>query len=352
DVALDDEAWHDLDDEDGWIDAVLSRIPAQQVPPVVPELLAVRDLDLVRDDGWAAALPLLASDPRARPALVEPAYVQLADGTRHTVRPYTAWWLRAHARLDGQALGSLCAADAEPTVRALLPPLPVELDGDVVRALGLARTLDELARDPDLLLERLAQESVDLGAEQLAAIYAALVSAGTDPTEVAPPAILRVPDGSRTRLARADDVVVADGPHWLQLGLPAVLPGPPELAQLLDVPLAAEVHDPSPSGGGVETAVPDVVRQVIPNPPAGPPASYFEHDDLVVAGRSVQWWVDRHGMVHAATADGLARGVAWAAGQWDQRLVLAEALREPDAVPALLAERAYGDPGGWTGRVE
>lgn len=348
DVALDDEAWHDLDDEAGWIDAVLSGLPKQQLPPVVAELLAVRDLDLVRDDAWPAALPLLASDPAARPALVEPAYVLLADGTRHSVPSYTAWWLRTHARLDGEPVGSRCAADAEPIVRTVLPPLPVSLDDGAVDALGLARTLGDLARDPGLLLDRLARPALDLAAEDLAAVYAALVAAGPDPAEVSPPPAVRVPDGFRTRLAPAGDVVVADGPHWLQLGLPAVLPGPPELARLLDVPVAADVHDPSPDPGGVETPVPEVARQVIPSAAAGPPASYVEHDDLVVAGRSVQWWVDRNGTVHAATSDGLARGIAWAAGRWDLRLVLAEALRDPDAVPALLAERAYGDQSGRT----
>lgn len=344
DVTLDGEAWHDLDDEDGWIAAVLSGLPKQQLPPVVAELRAVRDLELVRDDAWEAALPQLASDPRTRAALVEPAHVLLADGTRHAVRPYTAWWLRTHARLGGHVLGSLCAPDAEPIVRKVLPPLPVALDDAAVRALGLPRTSSDLVREPDLLLERLAQASLDIAADELAAIYAALVGAGLDPADVVPPPVVRVPDGARTRVAPADEVVVADGPYWLQLGLPAVLPGPRELARLLDVPLAAEVHDPSPSAGGDETPVPDVAGLVVPDPPE----RYVEHSDLVVAGRSVEWWVDGRGTVHAATADGLARGVAWAAGRWDLRLVLAEALRDPEAVPALLAERAYCDLPGRT----
>jgi hypothetical protein len=38
----------------------------------------------------------------------------------------------------------------------------------------------------------------------------------------------------------------------------------------------------------------------------------------------------------------LARGLAWAAGRWEVRLELAEALRDPAVVPGLLAERAFG----------
>jgi hypothetical protein len=87
----------------------------------------------------------------------------------------------------------------------------------------------------------------------------------------------------------------------------------------------------------VETPVPDVVGFVLPSAPQ----RYVEHDDLVVAGRSVEWWVDDVGAVHAATADGLARGLAWAADRWGRRFVVAEVLRDPSVVNQLLAEQAF-----------
>jgi hypothetical protein len=87
----------------------------------------------------------------------------------------------------------------------------------------------------------------------------------------------------------------------------------------------------------VQTATPDVVRVVL----SDAPRRYVEHDDLVVAGRSVQWWVTEDGSIHAATADGLARGVAWATGRWELRFVLAEALRDPSTVGSLLAEQTF-----------
>jgi hypothetical protein len=51
--------------------------------------------------------------------------------------------------------------------------------------------------------------------------------------------------------------------------------------------------------------------------------------------------VDDSGIVHAATLEGLARGLAWAADRWDARLLLAAALAEPDRIEELLAERAW-----------
>jgi hypothetical protein len=337
DAVLDADGWHDLDDEAAWIDATLAELPDQDLPPVVPELLAIRDLDLVRDDSWPAALTTLASDPRTRPALLDPAYVLLADGSRRAVRSYPAWWLRTHAQIAGRPLATLCAADSEPQVRRVLAPLPGELDLAAARALGLVRTVADLVGEPDLLLDRLADPGVELSAAELGEWYSALARPGLDPDAVEPPDRVRVPAGSDTRLVAATEVVVATGPHWLQLDLPAVVPGPVALADLLDVPLAAELHDAEPDSDGVAVPVPAAVRRLLPNVADG----YVEHDELIVAGRPVDWWVDEQGAVHAATADGLARGLAWTSGHWAARFEVAEALRDPDVVPSLLAERTF-----------
>lgn len=339
DVPLDDESWHDLDDEDGWMAVIAERLPSQAFPPVLTELIAVRDLDLIGDDRWADALGRLASDPLTRRALTEPAHVLLADGSRQAVPPYTAWWLREHAQFGGVPLRLMGAADAEPPVRRLLATIPVPLDSAVNRALGLARTLADLAAEPDRLFDRLADPSLALSAADLSAVYAALIAADLEPDAVPPPERVRVPDGDGTRILPADEVVVADGPHWLQLSGSAVLPGGADLAALLDLPLASDLSDPYPSTSGRPADVPEAVGRLL----AEAAATYVEHDELQVAGTPVDWWVDPHGTVHAATADGLARGLAWAAGRWDARLELAEALRDPDAVPCLLAERTFSN---------
>jgi hypothetical protein len=331
-VGLDEHCEHDLDDEDGWVREVTAALPDQLIPPILVELTAVRDLDLVRYDAWPAALAALAVDPVTRPALVDPAYVHLADGSRWTVPAYTVWWLRQHAFVDGRPLGEYCAPRADPVLVELLEPLDAELDPAVVRALGLPASLTDA--DPSLLLDRLADPSLRIGAQVLAAVYTAI--AAVDSESVQPPARIRVPDGAETRLVDADEAVVADGPHWLQLGLPAVVPGPGVLADVLGVELAEHVYDAT-LDGGIQTPVPDLVLLALPDSPP----TYVEHDDLMVGGRPVDWWIDLDGMTHAATADGLARGLAWAAGRWDLRFVVAEVLRDPSSAPLLLAEQAF-----------
>ena len=340
DVTLDEDSWHDLDDEAGWTAAVVERLPRHDVPPMLTELVAVRDLDLVHDDRWPDALDMLASGVDTRRALTEPAHVLQADGSRQAVQPYTAWWLREHAQIEGIPLRLMAAADAEPLVRRLLTTVPVPLESAVSQAIGLARTMADLVGEPDRLLDGLADPSVRLPAADLGAIYTALVAADLEPDAVRPPERVRVPEGDWTRIVPADDVVVADGPHWLQLTGSAVLPGGADLAALLDLPLASDLSDPYPSSSGRVAEVPAAVARLL----AGASETYVEHDDLKVAGRSVDWWVDPDGTVHAATADGLARGLAWAAGRWEVRLELAEAFRDPDVVPGLLAERSFGIP--------
>ncbi|HEX6338414.1 MAG TPA: hypothetical protein VFZ85_15750 [Jiangellaceae bacterium] len=343
DVPVAEGSWHDLDDEGGWLAATVEHLPDQDIPPVLTELVAVRDLDLVDDGRWVEALGVLAAEPDTRRALTEPAHVLSGDGSRRSVLPYTAWWLREHAQVGGVPLGLMAASAAEPLVTRLLPAFPVPLDNAVTGALGLARTVADLAGEPDRLLDRLADPSLRLSATDLGAVYTALVAAGPEPESVTPPGRVRVPDGDSTRVVSADDVVVADGPHWLQLAGSVVLPGGSELSALLDLPLASEQFDPRPSSSGRRTEVPAAVRRLLPSAETtGAVTTYVEHDELLVAGTSVDWWVDPEGTVHAATADGLARGLAWAAGRWDVRLELAEALRDPAVVPDLLAERAFG----------
>ncbi|SDU44923.1 sacsin N-terminal ATP-binding-like domain-containing protein [Jiangella alkaliphila] len=332
DVTLEPDTWHDLDDEDRWVDDVLASLPAQPVPPLTGEFAAVADLDLVRGDAWAQVLEWLAADADARAAVVSPLRLTLADGGERTVPSYTAWWLRRHARIGGRPLTGLALPGADALVRALLPVAEVPVDDAFAAAVGLAREPGDL--DPDAVLSRLAEDDLELPAATLSLAYAAL--AAHDPAGVRPPDRIRVPDGIGSRVVPAGSVVVCDGPHWLQLGLPGLIHGPAALADLLDVDLASEVHDATVHEPGRRQPVPDIAHTIL----GDPPPTYVEHDDLVVAGTSVDWWPDGDD-VHAATLDGLARGLAWVTGQWAKRWVLAEALADPDALPALLADDAF-----------
>lgn len=338
DVALDDEFWHDLDDEDGWRAAVEAMLPSSDVPPLVSEFVAVGDLDLIRADAWPDALRLLAADQLTRAAVVDRAWIVLADGTRRSVPSYAAWWLRTHARIDGRRLDQLCSADADDVVRALLHPVELDVDPGFAAALGVVGGLADA--DTGALLDRMADPSLEVAAAVVIEVYARL--ADRDPPARVPSS-LRVPDGLGSRVVPASDVVVIDGPHWRQLDLGQVLPAPASLADVLDVDLASEVYDAVPSGRGESSPVPDAAAAVL----RAAPTTYLEHDDLVVAGHPVDWWMDGE-VVHAATLDGLARGLAWASGQWERRWMVAEALHDPGAVAELIADSAWEDGQRWS----
>lgn len=332
DVVLDADLWHDLDDEDGWVAEVQRLVPSADVPPVISDFVAVRDLDLVRADAWPQVLAALAADPQTRSAVVEPVFVLTGDGARRAVPSYAAWWLKQHARLDGHAPPYVCAADADPVVRALLHPVALPVDDAFAATIGIVRSIGDA--DAGVLLERLADDTVDLGAARLGQVYAAL--AERDPAAVDPPSFVRIPDGVGTRVVPAADVVVCAAPYWLQLGLPGALPGSAELADLLDVDLAAETVDVHLSPGGHVRDVPAAARAVVPEAPQ----RYVEHDDLYAGDVPLAWWIDDD-TIHACTLDGLARALAWVCGQWDKRWLLGEILRDPAAAGALLTEDVF-----------
>lgn len=335
DATIDDDFWHDLDAEDDYVAFVLDRLPEQDVPPVIAEYVAVADLDLVRAESWPEALRLIAADPATRAAVVDPAFVVDFAGKRHRFPSYTAWWLRTHARIGGHRLPELRVADVDdPVVAALFPPAGVEVDDGVGAALGVVRSLDDAA--PSVVVDLLADPDVVLSAAQLAATYAWLTTA--DPHDVAPPARIRVPDGSGTRIVNSADVVVADGPYWLPVLADhgAVLAGPPALADILDVASASEEVDVAVPAGRT-ASVPDVVATVLPETPA----EYVEHDDLNIGGVDVAWWVDDDDTVHAATTDGLAAGLAWTTGRWERRWIVAAALADPSSIDLLVAEESF-----------
>jgi hypothetical protein len=342
DVVVDPNAAdHDLDGEDEWLEELLDALPVGDVPAVLPEFTAVRDLDLVRPDAWPDTLRLLAAPP-LRTAVVEPALV-LADRVRVRVPSYTAWELRRVAVLGGRPLPALRDPAGDPLLAGLYDDAPAHgLDGPFLAALGLRTTLAALlaeADGPDELLDRLAEGSVP-GVEQLRGIYRAV--AELDRERVSSPKRIRLlPDTSR--VVDAEAVVVLDAPDLAAVaGDRPLLVAPARvgvrLAHVLGLRLASEVVHAPVESRGTSRPVPESVRAVLPSAPT----TWIEHDELVVAGRAVDWRVER-GVVHAATVDGLARGLAWAAGAWERRWLLAAVLAEPDRARELLAEAALDE---------
>jgi hypothetical protein len=113
-----------LDGWDAWAAACLAALPpaARMSGPIVAELVAVRDLDAVRDEAIPRLVELIAADPASRRALITPARV-VAGSIALDVPGYTAWWLRRHVARTGPVLDPA----ADPALRCLFPPAPDSL---------------------------------------------------------------------------------------------------------------------------------------------------------------------------------------------------------------------------------
>ncbi|MFI6511726.1 sacsin N-terminal ATP-binding-like domain-containing protein [Streptosporangium sp. NPDC050855] len=359
DVMIDpDECDHDLDREDEWLETVLDLLPEMDVPPVAREFSAVRDLEYVAD--WPAALALLSRPPLR--SVLHPLRILVA-GEVVEVPSYTAWWLSTHPVLDGRRPTQLRLPAGDPLLFGLYGDAPAVVDAAALAMIGVRSTLAELLAShggPDELLDLLGDPSVEVDRAQLRSLWVAL--AAVDPSRVAPPRSVRAVLGGEVVVVDAEDgrtlsadgrgetdgpgePVVVEAPDLLPLvaGRPLIL-APFDLAEalseLLDLPLAGEEAAGEVTSSGEVRDVPPAVRSLLPTAPT----SYVAHEDLLVDGVPAAWRFFE-GTVHASGVEGLARGLAWASGQWGDRLAVAALLRDPAAVPLLLAE---ADLDSWT----
>ncbi|MCX5091081.1 molecular chaperone Hsp90 [Streptomyces sp. NBC_00365] len=334
-----------LDAVDVWCEDVLDRLPDTPVPPVVTEIVAVRDLDLVDDDRWPQALALL-SQPPLRDALTQPVRILLPDGTHEIVRPYTAWWLRGHPVLDGRRPAGLRAAGSDPLLHGLYDAADATGfdDEQVLRALGVRTSVAALLDEPGgaaELLDRLADPNRQISGAQLHALYGAL--ADLEPEQVTLPDELRAVVDGEVTVVDAAGAVVVDSPDLLPFtaGMP-LLPVRParaaDLAELFQVRRLSESVTGEVTSEGTEHDVPESVRVLL-----GPstPTSYVEHEELVVDGTELDWRRTRDGVLHAATLEGVAAGLAWAAGQWPRRFEVAALLEDPTRTEELARDRWF-----------
>ncbi|WP_112465447.1 sacsin N-terminal ATP-binding-like domain-containing protein [Streptomyces triticisoli] len=334
-----------LDAVDVWCEDLLDRFPDTPVPPVATEVVAVRDLDLVDDDQWPRALALL-SRPPLRDALTQPVRILLPDGTHEIVRPYTAWWLRGHPVLGGRRPAGLRAAGSDPLLRGLYDEADAAGfdDEQVLRALGVRTSVAALLDEPGgaaELLDRLADPERPVTSAQLHALYGYL--AEVDPEQVTLPEELRAVVDGRVEVVDAADAVVCDSPDLLPFtsGVP-LLPVRPslvaELAELFQVRRLSESVIGEVDSEGAEHDVPEPVRVLL-----GPrtPATYVEHEELVVDGTELDWRLTSDGVLHAATLEGVAAGLAWAAGQWPRRFEVAALLEDPSRTEELARDRWF-----------
>ncbi|WP_410613924.1 sacsin N-terminal ATP-binding-like domain-containing protein [Amycolatopsis sp. lyj-109] len=310
-VVVDDEPHepdHDLPDEEAWWDSL---------PEPPSTLVALRDLDLVADDAWPAALRLLAARPETWHALRVP-------------HGHAAWWIAQYAVLEGAAPNEWRLPDAD--LAGLFDEVPeVGLSEDLLRIAGVRTdltlsTVDEAAD----LLDRLADPGRAVSPGLATRAYAAVVESGVEPGV---PRAVRAADGSVV-----DDALVLDVP-WVAGALEpdryVVAPEDPErLADLLDLALAsgapAEVTSEGEYAPWAELpALKLVADQLGIRLPDG---GVLVHDPLTVriqgAEHDVQWWSDDR--LHAAdTSEGLARAFAWAAGRWPDRHLITALLDDP-----------------------
>ncbi len=342
DVALDPDTFdQELDGQQAWVRAVLARLPETDVPPLVPELVAVRDLELVDPRRWGQALRLFG-DATLRPAVVEDTRVLLPDGRGVDVPSYTAWWLRRHPVVDGRVPTTLRAsgsAGGEQLLAGLYEEAASEVDPELQRALGVRTSVDGLLAEPggpDELLDRLADPAVPVGRSQLRELLTRV--AGLDPQRVTPPERVRALEGATPAIVAAEDAVVVDAPDLLPLvanhaALLVTYPRAEALAEVLEVSLASEELVGEVASVGTKRGVPEAVARVV----SQAPRSYIAHDPLRVDSLRVPWRVV-DGEVHACGMAGLARGLAWACGRWEARFLIEAVLRDPASVDALLAE--------------
>ncbi|MBC2904578.1 sacsin N-terminal ATP-binding-like domain-containing protein [Streptomyces cupreus] len=334
-----------LDAVDVWSEDILDRFPDTPVPPVATELVAVRDLDLVDDDKWPQALALLAQPP-LRDALTQQVRILLPDGTHEVVRPYTAWWLRGHPVLDGRRPAGLLASGGDPLLRGLYDEADATGfdDEQVLRALGVRTSVSALLDEPGgaaELLDRLADPERKVTGAQLHALYGAL--ADLDPEQVTLPDELRAVVDGRVEVVDAADAVVVDSPDLLPFteGVP-LLPVRPsraaELAELFQVRRLSESVTGEVDSEGTEHDVPESVRVLLG---ARTPSSYVEHEELVVDGVEIDWRLTDDGVLHASTLEGVAAGLAWAAGQWPRRFEVAALLEDPSRTRELARDRWF-----------
>jgi hypothetical protein len=352
---------------DGWEEYLEELAERLGAGAFVGDIVAVADLDAVRDDAWPRVVAEIAGVPDLRRALLEPVRAEGPAGSPGSSSPrpegaapsYTAWWLR-HRTPQALGLGEPYALPGLAAgLDALVRPAPdwliaTGVDEVVLRALGGVGALEDL--DPagwSDLLDALGPVGAALPPAVASALWRALARAAVDGVtlDALPERLPALVGPAEVRLVHADDAVVVGEPMWLQrTDLGALVPAPTgtaaALAPLLDLP---RCEDTAP---GVVTTGSGPGPERVPTPPAvlalvpQAPAEWWEHEELHVDGVPVDWWVEGAGpgaAVHATHLAALARGLAQAAGDWPARHALETVLADADRAPELVTE-AMLDP--------
>jgi hypothetical protein len=210
-------------------------------------VLVIRDLDLVADHSWPAALTMIMSDRRTRDAL----------RPLGSAASYSAWWIGRHARFGGEPAWAWRVSGAH-ELDGLFDPLPVELPAGAAAEIGALADLEAaVARAPHLLVRRWADSARHPVPAGVPALTAAVVGILAGDPELDLPETVRTIDGG---VVDADRAVVVDQP-WLAQAIPPSLVvaaggDPARTSAALDIDRASEV----------------VRTEVVPEPPGPGPA--------------------------------------------------------------------------------
>jgi hypothetical protein len=203
--------------------------------------------------------------------------------------------------------------------------LPAVDDVELLEAIGVHTTLERWLATPDGVAELLSAMVADdarVGDADVPPLYRALDACQVDPDTLDPPARALAKVSGGWRPVDAAEVVVAVAPHHAYVMNQPFVPGSGSLADLLDVDVSDDRSCDAGdlAGTGQLRPVPDEVASSVSF------KEYREHESLAVGGVELDWWVTDGAEVHACTVDGLARGLAWASGQWGRRHELAARL--------------------------
>lgn len=343
DVLLDEQSLTDLvSDGDHWAESVAALADVPDLDGgLATDLSIVRGLDLVRDDAWPEVRDSLA-EPEVRRAIVEPVVVMLGDGRTIHAQSIAGWWLGDAPLFAGRAPHECRTSDDARLVGVLEPVTQWADDPALLTALGVTTSVEHLLSGPggcDELLERLGSAGAHPSADALAAIYVA-IGGLEERLWPDPPDHLRVRQGNTSHVVPADRVTVLVAPQHLGLTEGPAIAGPARLADVLDIASSDDLADASVADEGVVREIPDAVAKLVDGP-----TSYREHDDVMVNGVSVPWWVERSGTIHASTMHGLARALAWSTGHWPRRWEFEALLADHSRTSEAIDERAFDDVG-------
>jgi hypothetical protein len=312
-----------------WVDALRDRADvSDEAPPTAPEVQVVSDLDLVREDAWERVVGRLCVG-ELRDAITAPTRVIDAQGRSVWVASYSAWWLAGAPLIQGRAPTHYRVADADDRLRGLYLDAPPIADVEFLAAVGVRTSVEALLQQPNgagELLETLVHDEAIPTGHGVAQLYTALSRWAGETTPQMwppPPSLLRIVTDDATSVVARDDCVLVRAPHHLPLTTSPVIVGEPVLADLLGI--AAFEPPGLIAGHGDARSVPEAVTSLL----GLEELTYQEHDDLQVDATSLDWWVTSDGDLHAATVDGLARALAWYAGQWSRRWQIAAVLSDP-----------------------